>query len=79
MRGKLLTEHLLKPKKMTEKEIKRFRYLRNKKAEYQKELELRPLKSEFDFQRLRALIAACNEEMQKIGEPFSPADYEVKQ
>lgn len=60
---------------MTENQIKRFRWLRNKKAEYQKELELRPLKSEFDFHRLRALIDACNDEMQKIGEPFNPEDY----
>lgn len=53
---------------MTEKEIKSFRYYMNKRKEYQKELHIRPINSEFDYRRLRALIDGCNQKLLTIGE-----------
>lgn len=53
---------------MTEKEIRSFRYYTKKRNEYQKELTIRPLNSEFDYVRLNALIDSCNKKLETIGE-----------
>lgn len=56
---------------MSSKDIKRFRYFLNKRRDYKRELEIRPINSEYDYKRLHALIDACDNELNGIGESFN--------